>query len=244
MHTVNIPDGKCNLLSQLFLVELHPDYLVGEPLVEQSVDLGASAQLHRVDRRCPAALNGSLEVLLQLLNHLQHGLCLDARVVGLEVFVLLHFLLQAQHLPLQPVPQRGQGVTNVVGQLSVELLLEPGGAGPVCQMSVRGVGQEEFPLRGLRIPDVFLSVNILLTSVHYAHVTPSKREKLVLQNIFGKSSLVRTPIVLSPEISRNIALDHCGKLVLLTLRVRLPGELERVAGRDVRVGRGDGRCRS
>ena len=42
---------------------------------------------------------------------------------------------------------------------------------------------------------------------------------------------MRTPIVLSPEISRNIALDHCGKLGLLTLRV---------AGRDVRVGRGDG----
>lgn len=190
MHTVNIPDGKCNLLPQLLLVKLHPDNLVGKPLVEQSVDLGSSAQLHRVDRRCPAALNGSLEVLLELLHHLQHGLGLDARVVGLEVFVLLHFLLQAQHLPLQPVPERGQGIPDVVSQLGVKLLLEPGGAGPVGQVSVRGVGQEEFPLRGLRLPDVFLSINILLTSVHYAHITPSKREKLVLQNILGICTVI------------------------------------------------------
>ena len=190
MHTVNIPDGKCNLLPQLLLVELHPDNLVWKPLVEQSVDLGSSAQLHSVHRRCPASLNGSLEVLLQLLHHLQHGLGLDARVVRLEVFVLLHFLLQAQHLPLQPVPQRGQGVPDVVGQLGVELLLEVGGARPVGQVSVRGMGQEELPLRGLRRPDVFLSINILLTSVYYANVTPSKREKLVLQNILGICTVI------------------------------------------------------
>ena len=185
MHTVNIPDGKCNLLPQLLLVELHPDNLVREPLVEQSVDLGSSAQLHCVDGCRAAALNGSLEVLLQLLNHLQHGLGLDARVIGLEVFVLLHFLLQAQHLPLELVPEGGQGVPDVVCQLHVELLLQPAGAASVCQVSVPGVRQEEFPLRGLSGLDVLPSINILLTSVHYSHVTPSEREKFVLKNLLG-----------------------------------------------------------
>ena len=68
--TVNIPDSEGDLFSQLLLVELHPDYFVGEPLVEESVYLRSSTELHRVDCSTAAALYGPLEVLLKLLDHL------------------------------------------------------------------------------------------------------------------------------------------------------------------------------
>ena len=37
--------------------------------MEEPVDLGATAELERVDRRTAAALDGALKVLLELLNH-------------------------------------------------------------------------------------------------------------------------------------------------------------------------------
>ena len=49
--TVDVPDGEGDFSSKLFLVKLHPDDLVREPLVEESVDLGAAAQLQGVDHR-------------------------------------------------------------------------------------------------------------------------------------------------------------------------------------------------
>ena len=42
------------------------------PFVEESVDLSAPAELERVDRCAAAALDGALEVLLQLLDHPEH----------------------------------------------------------------------------------------------------------------------------------------------------------------------------
>ena len=188
--TVNVSDRKCNFFSQFFLIEFHPDYLIRKPLVEQSVDLGAAAELHGVDRRGPAALDRPLEVLLQLLDHLQHRLGLDARVVGLEVLVLLHLLLQAQHLPLQPVPERGQRVPDVVGQLGVQLLLEPGRAASVRDVSVRRVREEEFSLGSLRRLDIFSAINIFLASVHNSNISPSQRKKFVFKNILGVCTIV------------------------------------------------------
>ena len=49
--TVDVPDGEGDFSPKLFLVKLHPDDLVREPLVEESVDLGAAAQLQGVDHR-------------------------------------------------------------------------------------------------------------------------------------------------------------------------------------------------
>ena len=66
--TVDVPDGEGDFSSKLFLVKLHPDDLVREPLVEESVDLGAAAQLQGVDHRRAAALDRPLEVLLKLLD--------------------------------------------------------------------------------------------------------------------------------------------------------------------------------
>ena len=79
---MNVSNSKCNLLPQLLLVKLHPDNLVREPLVEQPVDLGASAQLQGVHIPTPASLDRSLKVILQPGHHLEHGFCLDRGVVG------------------------------------------------------------------------------------------------------------------------------------------------------------------
>ena len=68
--TVNIPDSEGDLFSQLLLVELHPDYFVGESLMEEPVDLGSSTELHGVDSSTATALYSSLKILLELLDHL------------------------------------------------------------------------------------------------------------------------------------------------------------------------------
>ena len=68
--TVNISDGKCNLFPQFFLVKLHPDYFVGESLMEEPVDLSSSTELHGIDSSAATALNSSLKILLELLDHL------------------------------------------------------------------------------------------------------------------------------------------------------------------------------
>lgn len=47
--TVNVADGKSNFASELLFVKLHADDLVGESLVEESVDLGTSGKLQGVD---------------------------------------------------------------------------------------------------------------------------------------------------------------------------------------------------
>ena len=78
---MNVPDGEGYLLPELLLVKLHPDNLVREPLVEQSVYLGSSAQLQRVHIPTAAALDRSLEVLLKSRHHLKHCLRLDRGVV-------------------------------------------------------------------------------------------------------------------------------------------------------------------
>lgn len=65
---MNVPDGKGNLPPQLFLVKFHPNNLVGESLVEEPVDLGSARQLQRVDGRRTRTLDGSLKVLLKLLD--------------------------------------------------------------------------------------------------------------------------------------------------------------------------------
>ena len=88
--TVNISDGKCNLFPQFLLVKLHPDYFVGESLMEEPVDLGSSTELHGVDSSTPTALYRSLKILLELLDHLEHSFGLDARVVRLEIFILFN----------------------------------------------------------------------------------------------------------------------------------------------------------
>ena len=64
----------------------------------------------------------------------------------------------------------------MVCQLLVELLLKVSRAAPVRQVSVRGMRQEELPLRSLGRLDVLLAVNILLTSVDNAHVASPQRE--------------------------------------------------------------------
>lgn len=67
--TVDIADSEGDLPPQFLLVELHLDNLEGEPLVEQPVDLGAAGQLVGVDLRRAGALDRTLEVRLQLLDH-------------------------------------------------------------------------------------------------------------------------------------------------------------------------------
>ena len=115
---MNISDSKCDLLPQLLLVKLHPDYFVGESLVEEPVDLGSSTELHGVDSSTATALYSSLEILLELLDHLQHGFGLDARVVRLEIFILFNLhtyneslvlMLNSKRLNLPP----SQGSTSV-----------------------------------------------------------------------------------------------------------------------------------
>ena len=62
--TVNVSNSKCNLLPQLLLIKLHPDDLVGEPLMEKPVDLGAATQLQCVHIPTSASLNRPLKVIL------------------------------------------------------------------------------------------------------------------------------------------------------------------------------------
>lgn len=52
-----------------------------------------------------------------LLHSLQQGLGLACRVVGTEVLVFLHFLLQREQLTLEFAAQTRQRVPDVVGQL-------------------------------------------------------------------------------------------------------------------------------
>ena len=65
---MNVPDSEGDLPAELLLVKLHSHNLIGEPLVKESVDLGSSGQLQNIDGGRPATLNGSLKVLLQLLD--------------------------------------------------------------------------------------------------------------------------------------------------------------------------------
>ncbi len=134
---MDIADGEGNLSSKLFLVELHPDNLVGESLVKQSVDLGAARQLEDVHDGRAAALDGPLEVLLELLDALEHGLRLDRRVVRSEVLVLFHLLLQREDLLLEAVAQPRQSFTNVILELLVEDLLQVGRAHAIGDVAVR-----------------------------------------------------------------------------------------------------------
>ena len=128
--TVDISDGKRDFSPQLFLVKFHPHDLVWEPLVEESVDLGSAGQLQGVDSGGSTTFDGTLKVLLQLLNApevdkwwtaltflnsvsfpikinkktasdlLEHRLCFDRRIIGSEVFILLDLLLQWEVLLL------------------------------------------------------------------------------------------------------------------------------------------------
>lgn len=50
-------------------------------------------------------------------NLLQEGFGLPSGVFWLEVFVGFHFVFYGQQLPLQFVPEVGQGVSNMVGEL-------------------------------------------------------------------------------------------------------------------------------
>ena len=122
--TVNVADGECNFPAKLLFVKLHSDDLIRESLVEEPVDLGTAGELEHVDGRGAAALDGTLKVLLQLLDALEHGLGLDGWVVRPEILVLLHFLLQRRVLLLQSVSQRRQSLANVIGQLLVQHFLK------------------------------------------------------------------------------------------------------------------------
>ncbi len=210
--TVYVPDGECDFPPELLLVELHAHNLVGEPLVEEPVDLGAARQLQGVDGGGTAALDGALKVLLESLDtpaeenvkcekrwggdarvvqhSLEHGLCLDGWVVRPEVLVLLHLLLQGEVHLLQSVPQPGEGLADVVRQLLVQHLLQVGRAQAVGHVAVGRVAQEELPLGRHGSLDVLLAVDVLLRPVDHSDVSPPEREELVLQDVLGVSSLV------------------------------------------------------
>jgi hypothetical protein len=66
--TMNVSNGECDFSSKLFLVKLHSDDFVRKPFVEEAIYFGAAAQLEGVDHGGPAALDGPLKVLLQLLD--------------------------------------------------------------------------------------------------------------------------------------------------------------------------------
>ena len=109
---------------------------------------------------------------------------------SLEMLVLLHLLLQAKHLPLQLVPQAGQGVPDVIGQLGVQLLLQVRRPALVRHVPVCRMGQEELSFSGHCSLDVLLSVNVFLTPVDDAHVASPEGQQPVLKNIPCVSSLV------------------------------------------------------
>lgn len=68
-NTMDIPNSKGDLPTQLLLVEFHLHNLEGESLVEQSIDLGTSRQLVGVDLCRAWAFDSALEVCLKLLDH-------------------------------------------------------------------------------------------------------------------------------------------------------------------------------
>ena len=209
---MNVSDGERDLAAQLLLVELHAHDLVGEPLVEEPVDLGSAGELQRVDSGGPASLDGTLEVLLQLLDaptkrkriecslifaerkgfwiSLEHGLGLDGGVVRPEVLVLLDLLLEGQVLLLEAVAQARQRLADVVRELLVQHLLQVGRAEAVGHVAVARVGEEELPLGGHGGLDVLLAVDVLLRAVDHAHVAPAQGEQLVLEDVAGVGALV------------------------------------------------------
>ena len=65
---MNVPNSKCNFPSELFLVKLHSYDFVGEPLMEQTVDLGTSGQFQYIYSSGATAFNCSFKILLKLLN--------------------------------------------------------------------------------------------------------------------------------------------------------------------------------
>ena len=68
-QTMDIPDGKGNFSSKFLLIEFHLDYFEGESLMKQPVYFGTSTQFKSIDLGRTRALNGSVKVNLQLLDH-------------------------------------------------------------------------------------------------------------------------------------------------------------------------------
>ena len=66
---------------------------------------------------------------------LHHGLGLAGGVVGPEALVLLHLLLHSEHLRLELVAKRRQCVSDVVGELLVQLTLQERCTHTVCHVS-------------------------------------------------------------------------------------------------------------
>ena len=99
------------------------------------------------------------------------------------MLILFHFLLQAKHLPLQLIPQAGQGVSDVVGQLGVQLLLQIRCPALVCHVSVGRVGQEELSFGSHCSLDVLLAGDVLLATVHHWNVSSAERIDLVVNYV-------------------------------------------------------------
>ena len=90
------------------------------------------------------------------------------------------------------------------------------------------MGEKELSLGCLSCLDVLLAIDIFLTPVNDPNVASPQGQELVLQDIFRVSSLVH-----QVKFSQNSNGPQ-------TFRIRLPGQVEGVAGGYVRVGRGDG----
>ena len=65
---MDVSNGECDFSAKLFFVELHTNDFVGEPFVEESVDLGATAQFQCVHHGRTGALDWPFKILLQLLD--------------------------------------------------------------------------------------------------------------------------------------------------------------------------------
>ena len=85
--------------------------------------------------------------------------------------MLFNLFLQVQHLPLKSVPKGGKRISDVVGQLGVQLFLKVTGATSVSEVSVGRMREEEFPLSCLSRLDVLLAIDIFLTSVDNPNVS-------------------------------------------------------------------------
>ena len=126
----------------------------------------------------------------KLLYSLQHGLRLDRGVIGSEVLVLFDFLLKGQVHFLNPIPETWQHLTDVIGELLVENLLQVGRPEAVRHVAVCRVAQEKLALGGDRGFYVLPAIDVFLRPVNDSHVTPAKWQEFVLQDVFGVSAVV------------------------------------------------------
>lgn len=140
------------------------------------------------------------------------------------MLILLHILLERQHLLLQTIPQSGQRITNVIRQLLIQCLLQIRRAHLIGHMTIRRVTQEKLPLGRHRQGDVLFALDVLLRAIHHANVSASQREQFILENVFGVGALVHE-IELRDDTNR-----------ACSLRIDLFGELERIGVGQIRVG--------